>query len=170
MENQLQLSLCSQISTAFIEAMTLAGQANDHAKAAFLKARECGQFLKTAKENLPAGKFVVWIADNTEALGNIKPSRAADWIRLAAIPEDALDSITSTKQAFLALDLLPTQEREPGSQTAHKDAQRWLAALSKSWEEISKAKERLAIQEWPEVQRLTLKARLKPMAELYQTL
>lgn len=169
MNQQLELSIVENIRRTFSEAHELAAQASEKGRAAILKARECGQYLKEAKQNVGHGRWLSWLSNSNHGW-NISDETARKWMKLADIPIEALESIQSLKQAYLALGILPTNEREPGSQTAHPEGQRWLSSILKAWENLSVTIERKPIADWPDSQRVTLKEKLRPMAELYQRL
>jgi len=170
MNEQLELSIVENISRTFREAHELASQASEKGRAAIFKARECGQFLKEAKQAAGHGAWLTWFAANSQALGNFSLSTAQNWMKLADIPAEALESIQSLKQAYLALGILPATERAPGEQRDHGEGQKWLTGILKAWEQIAISIEKQPVKEWPETQRITLKEKLRPLAELYQTL
>lgn len=169
MEAQLELSIIESIATTWREATALASEASDKGRAAILKARECGQHLKTAKANVGHGNWLAFLANSNHGW-NISDETARKWMMLADLPDEALESLQSLKQAYLALGILPQSQREKGAQTARAEGQKWLSSVLGAWEAISHRIEKKPIADWPQTQRITLKEKLKPLAELYQTL
>jgi len=170
MNEQLEISIIENISRSYREAESLAQTAITTGREAVIKARECGQYLKEAKETVGHGKWLSWFEANSQAVANMSLRTAQGWMKLADIPEEALESMHSLKQAYLALGILPTTEREGGSQQAHADGQRWLSTVLKAWEAISASIEKKPMKEWRDTDRITLKEKLRPLVQLYETL
>jgi hypothetical protein len=169
MNQQLELSLVENIRRTFNEAKALSFQAAEMGRDAVLKARECGQYLIEARQTVPHGQWLEWLSKSCYGC-NLDRETARRWVKLAETPIEKLEEALSLRQAYIAAGILPEPVREPGQQQGRPEGQRWLTGISKAWEIIGHTLEKKTLDKWPETDRQTLKAKLKPMVELYEKL
>lgn len=169
MNQELELTLLTKINDAYRSSLELADTARENARSAINKAVECGQYLIEAKQSVGHGKWSEWFSSRVT---DFNQDTSARYMRLADFVNKggSLDAAASQRQAFIIAGILPQPEREHGSQQAQPEGQAWLSSILKAWEKVSTRIEKTPVDEWPEVQRVTLKEKLRPLAELYQTL
>ena len=167
MNQQLELTIVDNIRRTFNEATALASSAQEKGKAAILKARECGQFLIEARENSPGKKLKAWVIAHVQF---ISYDTARRWVLLAEAPMEQLEQALTLRQAYISAGILPEPHREHGSQKSHGEACKWISFLDKAWGDLERIKESSPIVSWPSMQRITLKEKLRPLVQLYQTL
>lgn len=171
MNQQLELTIIQNIQRTFSEATLLAMSAQERGKEAILKARECGQFLIEARENAAGKKLKTWLMSHVTPDLNLPSYETAQrWVRLAETPMEQIEQALTLRQAYIAAGILPEPHREHGTQKAHGEACKWISFIEKAWGELEKIKESSPINAWPSTQRITLKEKLRPLVQLYQTL
>ncbi len=164
---ELESTLITKIKEAYAQSVSLAALAKDNASAAIEKALECGQYLIEAKQTVGHGKWTEWFSSRVT---DFNQDTAARYMKLAKFVNDggSLADATSQRQAMLAAGILIEKTREEGSQNSHGESCKWLSLISRAWAELDTIKAKL--DQWPTAQRVTLKEKLRPYVELYQTL
>lgn len=172
MDAQLELSLVENIKRSHQEALECANAAIHQGNAAILKARECGQYLLEAKQAVGHGNWQSWFSAHVRNFDSpFSQDTAARWMKLADASMEELIGAQGLRQAYIALGIIPQPQREAGSQQAHGDGARWLTALMKATEHLTKYREEHPDpSQWRETDRITMKERLRPLAELYAQL
>ena len=166
---ELESMLVTKIKETYAQSVSLAAAAKDSANAAIEKAVECGQYLIEAKQTVGHGKWVAWISNPNHGW-NLTDETARKYMRLAEFVNNggSLTDATSQRQAFLAAGILTEPTRESGSQNSHGESCRWLSLVSRAWAELDTIKTKL--DSWPAANKITLKEKLRPYVELYETL
>ncbi len=86
---QLEITLVENIKRTHAQAIELANQAVHAGNAAILAARECGQYLKEAKEAVGHGSWLEWLSNSNHGW-NISNETARKWMKLAEAPIETL--------------------------------------------------------------------------------
>lgn len=172
MNQELETAVLSNIRETYAASIALAESAKGNAKAAIQKAVECGNHLISAKSAVGHGKWMDWCEANLNHGSNLTHKTITKYMALAKFVNEggSLEDAASQRQAFQVAGILNEPHREHGSQQSHGEASKWLSYIQKAWGELEKIKESRPVADWPQTQRITLKEKLRPLAELYQTL
>jgi hypothetical protein len=171
MTQQLELSIIGEINAAYLAAINAAQSVRKTAGEAVQHAYRCGVMLNKAKEAAGKARFPQWLREHCPKL----ESRFTDnWMRLAAAVDRGdiqLDGHSSMKRLLEALEVIEHPERET-QQAAHcKDPDTEIVKqITNTMTAIGKLRESEPVDKWSAMRRMTIKAQLEPLMELFKAL
>lgn len=162
------VDLAAEINAAFADAQSLAAAATASAKAAVLRAIECGQLLNRQKESLSQGNWQPWLAAHCP---EISESTARRYMRLAKRSHvTVFENATGLRQAYLAAGVLPESprtRREPDVNTPTVTFTRGLDQFRR-W--YHRRTDELPVEKWTPRARRILRNELTWFKNLYDRL
>jgi hypothetical protein len=161
---QTEHTLETELRESLERCLNKAERARRVAEEAIQDAVAAGQRMIDAEAHFK-GRFIAWLKEKF-------PDTSRQYLnRFQQLAEAVnrglqLEGHASLRQAFIAAGILPPATRETPGEPVGVTSCAWIASIQKTWDAVQKLK----INELGAVDREQLKVRLRPLAELYQTL
>ena len=157
-------SLIPKINTVFDESEGFAAQAVGLAGVAIRERTKLGEMLNRAKKIVEHGNWLEWLGANCPRLTEQSAQR---YMKLAKTSHVRyLDNCASVTEAYRLAGLLPPRDETEGQDDEKQKGDNYVVHISRALDVLNKA----AVDGWQSQDKAQLRARLKPLVDLYDRL
>lgn len=157
-------SLVPKINAVFDESEGYAAQAVGLAGVAIRERTKLGEMLNHAKKIVGHGNWLPWLETNCPKLTEQSAQRYMKLAKTSHVRD--LDNCASVTEAYRLAGLLPPRDEAEGDDEDKHNGDNYVVHVSRALDVLNKA----AVDSWQPQDKAQLRARLKPLVDLYDRL